>query len=105
MLILCFALIGYIFVRRGASSRAALFFFGCALVVMAAQMYGSFGLIAEHAEKASRIGTTPSIEAFLVIKQFVLLSKDVVGFGVGAFGANVAASAALQNKDSVATGA
>lgn len=97
-LVLSFVLVGYVFVARGASSRSMLFFFGCALVLLASSSYSTFGMIADHAEKFQTSIPKADQSLFHAMQTFVIFSKDVIGFGVAAYGANIAVSASLDKE-------
>lgn len=94
----CFALIVYLHVKRGASSRNALFVFGLTLIFAAAIMNSSFKEISDNTAFWTNFAPSSLKSTMYGLKQFIEYAKDVVGFGIAALGANLSASAMLSPK-------
>jgi hypothetical protein len=92
------AVIAYLFRKRGASSRAALFIFGSLLILSAASMNMGLSHIAKNNDFWEPY-FEKSWDSFFVWAHIIVShAKDIVAFGIAAIGANIMAAAMLDRE-------
>jgi hypothetical protein len=87
--------IAYLFWRRGASSRAALFTLGSLLIFSAASLKMGLAQIAENHKFWEPLFGKSWSDFFVWMRVAVSHAEDIVAFGIAAIGANIMVAAML----------
>jgi hypothetical protein len=89
------AVIAYLFRKRGASSRAALFTLGSLLIFSAASLKMGLAQIAENHKFWEPLFGKSWSDFFVWMRVAVSHAEDIVAFGIAAIGANIMVAAML----------
>jgi hypothetical protein len=89
------AVIAYLFRKRGASSRAALFTLGSLLIFSAASLKMGLAQIAENHKFWEPLFGKSWSDFFVWVRVAVSHAEDIVAFGIAAIGANIMVAAML----------
>lgn len=98
LFLLSCAMIAYLYITHGGSSRGTRFYFGLYLAIAAAFMFSSLEHIAQNASQWEPLMLKDYPRLFILLSEFVSYTKNIVSFGIAALGASIAASAIIERK-------